>query len=43
MATSRWDNIEILQAIDRIQQETDRGGPIRSMNGACTSWSRSTA
>ena len=33
MMTSRWDNIEILQAIDRIQQETYRGGPIRSMNG----------
>lgn len=31
--TSRWDNIEILQAIDRLQRETYRGGPIRSMNG----------
>ena len=30
---SRWDNIEILQAIDRVQRETYRGGPIRSMNG----------
>lgn len=29
----RWDNIEILQAIDRIQGETYRGGPIRSMSG----------
>jgi uncharacterized protein (TIGR02391 family) len=31
--TSRWDNIEILQAIDRIQQETYCGGTLRSMNG----------
>jgi hypothetical protein len=29
----RWDNIEILQAIDRIQQDTYRGGPIGSMDG----------
>lgn len=29
----RWDNVEILQAIDRIQGETYRGGPIRSMSG----------
>jgi len=31
--SSRWDNIEILQAIDRIQRETYSGGPIRSMHG----------
>lgn len=29
----RWDNIEILRAIDRIQSETYHGGPIRSMSG----------
>jgi hypothetical protein len=29
----RWDNIEILRAIDRIQGETYHGGPIGSMNG----------
>ncbi len=29
----RWDNIEILRAIDRIQGETYHGGPIRSMSG----------
>ena len=29
----RWDNIEILQAIDRRQQETYRGGPMRGVNG----------
>src|ERR1700727_1519433 len=33
MMISRWDNIEILQSIDRIQRETYGGGPIRSMNG----------
>ena len=31
--TSQWDNIEILRAIDRVQQDTYRGGPITSMNG----------
>ena len=30
---NRWDNIEILQAIDRRQQETYRGGPMRGVNG----------
>ena len=29
----RWDNIEILRAIDRIQGDTYQGGPIRSMSG----------
>ena len=29
----RWDNIEILQAIDRKQQETYRGGPMRGVHG----------
>lgn len=29
----RWDNIEILQAIDRKQQETYRGGPLSGVNG----------
>jgi hypothetical protein len=29
----RSDNIEILRAIDRIQGETYRGGPMRSMSG----------
>ena len=29
----RWDNIEILQAIDRRQQGTYRGGPMRGVNG----------
>jgi hypothetical protein len=29
----RWDNIEILRAIDRIQGETYHGGPIRGMSG----------
>jgi uncharacterized protein (TIGR02391 family) len=29
----RWDNIEILRAIDRIQGETYHGGLIRSMSG----------
>ncbi len=29
----RWDNIEILQAIDRYQQETYRGGPLTGVNG----------
>jgi len=29
----RWDNIEILQAVDRRQQETYRGGPMRGVNG----------
>ncbi len=29
----RWDNIEILRAIDRRQQETYRGGPMRGVNG----------
>lgn len=29
----RWDNIEILQGIDRRQQETYRGGPMRDVNG----------
>ena len=29
----RWDNIEILQGIDRRQQETYRGGPMRGVNG----------
>ena len=29
----RWDNIEILQAIDHRQQETYRGGPMRGVNG----------
>ena len=29
----RWDNIEIVQAIDRRQQETYRGGPMRGVNG----------
>jgi hypothetical protein len=29
----RWDNIEILQAIDRRQQETYRGGPMRGVHG----------
>ena len=33
MMISRWDNIEILQSIDRVQRETYGGGPIRSMNG----------
>lgn len=29
----RWDNIEILQVIDRRQQETYPGGPLRGVNG----------
>src|SRR6266852_2719224 len=29
----RWDNIEIMQAIDRYQQETYRGGPLTGVNG----------
>jgi uncharacterized protein (TIGR02391 family) len=29
----RWDNINILQGIDRYQQETYRGGPLRTVNG----------
>jgi uncharacterized protein (TIGR02391 family) len=29
----RWDNIEILQAIDRKQQEIYRGGPLRGVHG----------
>jgi uncharacterized protein (TIGR02391 family) len=29
----RWDNIEILRAIDRQQQETTHGAPLRSVNG----------
>jgi uncharacterized protein (TIGR02391 family) len=29
----RWDNIEILQGIDRRQQETYGGGPMRGVNG----------
>jgi uncharacterized protein (TIGR02391 family) len=29
----RWDNIEILQAIDRRQQDTYRGGPLSGVNG----------
>jgi hypothetical protein len=29
----RWDNIEILQAIDRIQQDRHRGAPITASNG----------
>lgn len=29
----RWDNIEILRAIDRIQNETYHGGPISGMSG----------
>ena len=28
----RWDDIEILQAIDRIQERYD-GGPVTAMNG----------
>ncbi len=31
--TGRWDNIEILQAIARKQQETYGGGPMRGVNG----------
>ncbi len=31
--TARWDNIEILRAIDRIQQERYAGGVIRASNG----------
>jgi hypothetical protein len=31
--TDRWDNIEILQAIDRMQLEVYRGGPLRSVRG----------
>jgi uncharacterized protein (TIGR02391 family) len=31
--TGRWDNIEILQAINRKQQETYGGGPMRGVNG----------
>ncbi len=29
----RWDNIEILRAIDRIQGDTYHGGPIQGMSG----------
>jgi hypothetical protein len=29
----RWDNIEILQAIDRRQHETYGGGPMRGVHG----------
>jgi uncharacterized protein (TIGR02391 family) len=29
----RWDNIEILQGVDRIQQQTYRGGPLRGVTG----------
>ena len=29
----QWDNIEILQVIDRYQQETYRGGPLTGVNG----------
>lgn len=28
-----WDNIEILQAIDRIQCDTGHGGPIQGVSG----------
>jgi uncharacterized protein (TIGR02391 family) len=31
--SSRWDNVDILQAIDRAQQETYHGGPTGSVNG----------
>ncbi len=31
--TDRLDNIEILQAIDRLQREVYRGGPLRSVHG----------
>jgi uncharacterized protein (TIGR02391 family) len=29
----RWDNIDILRGIDRYQQETYHGGPLRTVNG----------
>jgi hypothetical protein len=29
----RWDNIDILRGIDRWQQETYHGGPLRGVNG----------
>jgi hypothetical protein len=28
-----WDNIKILRAIDRIQGDTDHGGPIQGVSG----------
>src|SRR5271165_3210393 len=31
--TARWDNVEILRAVDRIQQERYGGGRITTMNG----------
>ena len=29
----RWDNVDILRGIDRYQQETYHGGPLRGING----------
>ena len=33
IVADRWDNVDILRGIDRYQQETYHGGPLRGING----------